>query len=110
MSSQQRVIHGKLVRDRIPEIITAASQTPVVRTLSPDAYRSALVVKLREELDEFVASQDVAELVDLVEVIQAIVEERDLEWDEFETLRARKRLERGGFRDHVWLESVEHQE
>lgn len=110
MSSKRRVIHRKLVRDRIPEIIGGSGQTAVVRTLSPDAYRSALVVKLREELDEFVASQDVAELVDLVEVIQAIVEDRRIDWREFEALRARKRGERGGFRDHVWLESVEHQE
>lgn len=39
MSSQQRVIHEKLVRDRIPEIITTAGQTPVVRTLSPDTVQ-----------------------------------------------------------------------
>jgi predicted house-cleaning noncanonical NTP pyrophosphatase (MazG superfamily) len=110
MSSQYRVIHEKLVRDRIPEIITAAGQTPVVRTLSPDEYGAALLAKLREELDEFIVSQEIAELVDLVEVIQAIVERRDLEWHEFEMLRARKRLERGGFRDRAWLESVEHQE
>jgi len=107
MPSNPRVIHGKLVRDRIPEIIGSSGQTAVVRTLSPDAYRSALVVKAREELDEFTVSQEIAELADLVEVIQAIIEARGLVWDDFEALRAKKRRERGGFRDRIWLESVE---
>ncbi|MGI8405214.1 MAG: hypothetical protein ACR2OE_10720 [Thermomicrobiales bacterium] len=110
MPPKHRVIHRKLVRDRIPAIITTAGRTPLVRTLSPTAYRDALLVKLREELEEFSVSKEIAELADLVEVVQAIIEERGLVWGEFEALRAKKRRERGGFQDRVWLESAEQPE
>ena len=96
----------KLVRDRIPELIAAAGQTPCVRVLAPAAYRRALTAKLTEELAEFEAGGEVEELADLVEVIQAIVEERGVSWEAFEEQRAAKRTERGGFRDRLWLESA----
>jgi predicted house-cleaning noncanonical NTP pyrophosphatase (MazG superfamily) len=101
-----RVTYRKLVRDRIPEIIRADGQVPHVRILPDAAYRKALHVKLREELDEFLVGNEIAELADLVEVAQAIVEDRGLAWTAFETMRANKRDDRGGFRQRLWLEDV----
>lgn len=46
----------KLVRDRIPEIITADGQRPVVTVLTPPERRPALLAKLAEEAAEAAAA------------------------------------------------------
>jgi len=48
----QRIVHGKLVRDRIPEIIEAAGKTATVRVLDEAELIPALISKLAEEAEE----------------------------------------------------------
>jgi predicted house-cleaning noncanonical NTP pyrophosphatase (MazG superfamily) len=91
------VQHNKLVRDHIPRIIEAAGESCVARTLGDDEYGERLDAKLAEELAEYQQSAAVEELVDLVEVVQAIAHHRGITWEEFERQRERKRVERGGF-------------
>lgn len=93
----------KLVRDRIPASITAEGTPHAVRRLDPDEYASRLDDKLDEEVAEYHESAEISELVDVVEVIQAIVERRGLTWDEFEALRQRKRDTNGGFTQRLLL-------
>ncbi|HEV2529345.1 MAG TPA: nucleoside triphosphate pyrophosphohydrolase [Thermomicrobiales bacterium] len=95
--------HDKLVRDRIPEIIRAAGETPITRTLSIDEHVPALRTKLTEEVAEYLADADVRELADVLEVMRALVAAHGLTWDELESIRAAKRAERGGFDDGVFL-------
>ena len=47
-----QVKHGKLVRDRIPEIIRSTGRTPEVRALEGDELLDALLSKLEEETRE----------------------------------------------------------
>ena len=47
-------MHGKLVRDRIPEIIRSTGRTPEVRVLDGEELREALLSKLEEETCELV--------------------------------------------------------
>jgi predicted house-cleaning noncanonical NTP pyrophosphatase (MazG superfamily) len=96
----------KLVRDRIPEIIAAAGKHCEVRVLDETEYARRLDEKLAEELAEYRASGEVAELIDLVEVVQAVVARRGIAWDEFERRRDAKRTERGGFAGRWLLTSV----
>lgn len=90
-------VYNKLVRDRIPEIITATGKQPECRVLGPDEYRAALDRKLDEELREYVDGGNVEELVDLVEVAYALAEYAGLSAAEFEAMRQAKRAARGGF-------------
>jgi hypothetical protein len=55
-------MRGKLVRDRIPEIILQAGLTPVIETASPEDYGRYVRAKLEEELEEYLSSGDVAEV------------------------------------------------
>ena len=48
---------GKLVRDRIPEIIAAEGKTPTVRILNDQEYEAALLDKLCEEVAELRAAE-----------------------------------------------------
>jgi predicted house-cleaning noncanonical NTP pyrophosphatase (MazG superfamily) len=98
--------YNKLVRDRIPEIITSDGKTCATRVLSAVEFQVHLESKLAEELAEFQESKKIEELVDMVEIIQAIAETQGLEWSAFEAMRAAKRMDRGGFRERLFLEYV----
>lgn len=91
------VIYNKLVRDRIPEIIEADGRRCEVRVLDQNEYVERLNQKLEEELQEYRKSHDVAELVDLLEVIYAIASHHGMDRDEVEHVRMAKRTQRGGF-------------
>lgn len=100
------VIHRKLVRDRIPEIIESSGKTCATRILSEEEYLAALDMKLQEELNEYQADKSLEELADLLEVMMAVAEARGHTFAEVEALRRAKAEKRGGFRGRIWLESV----
>jgi predicted house-cleaning noncanonical NTP pyrophosphatase (MazG superfamily) len=71
--------NGKLVRDKIPEIIKKQGETPITYILDEESYLCELRVKLKEELREFLEIRDtvdiehkIEELADLLEVINAL--------------------------------------
>lgn len=59
---KKRIVHNKLVRDRIPEIIEASGRTCVATMLPDDAYLRALDAKLNEELAEYQQSNPLRNL------------------------------------------------
>jgi predicted house-cleaning noncanonical NTP pyrophosphatase (MazG superfamily) len=67
---------GRLVRDKIPEILRSKGLQPVVYTASSEEYRIRLRDKLLGEVEEFIASDnDPEELADILEVLYAIAEQ-----------------------------------
>jgi predicted house-cleaning noncanonical NTP pyrophosphatase (MazG superfamily) len=105
-----RVRYSKLVRDRIPEIIRADGGQPVTRILDQAEYRAALIAKLGEEAREVSAAPAAdlpAELADVLEVLQALTEASGMTWTGLQHVAARKRAERGGFSERIFLEHVD---
>lgn len=100
------ITHRKLVRDKIPQIIENSGKTCRTRILSDDEYITALDMKLREELNEYLADGSMEELADLLEVMMAAAEARGHTFDEVEAIRRDKAEKRGSFHDRIWLESV----
>lgn len=100
------IIHNKLVRDRIPEIIADGGSTCVTRILTQEEYLAALDAKFQEELNEYQADKRLEELADLLEVLMAVAEARGSSFAEVDALRREKADKRGGFRGRVFLESV----
>lgn len=70
------VIHNKLVRDKIPEIIEKSGKKAITRTLTQEEYLSELDRKLNEECEEYQADKSLEELADMLEVMYAIAEAR----------------------------------
>ena len=99
-------IYNKLVRDRIPEIIEESGRRCVIEILSETDYIRMLDKKLDEELAEYHKDQNIEELADLLEVIQAIIVARGFSLDELEKLRAEKAQQRGRFTRKVFLKEV----
>jgi predicted house-cleaning noncanonical NTP pyrophosphatase (MazG superfamily) len=101
---------GKLVRDRIPEIIEADGRRAVVEVLDEARYREALLAKLTEEAAELAAAADdevLEELADLYEVLRALAEQAGLDMAQVEERADVKGAERGRFRDQLYLVRVE---
>jgi predicted house-cleaning noncanonical NTP pyrophosphatase (MazG superfamily) len=105
-----RVAHHKLVRNRIPAIITADGGQPVTRVLDHVGYEAALRAKLLEEAHEAQAAPDgqlASELADVLEVLQALAVAHDMGWEDIVSEAGRKRAERGGFDHRIFLEYVD---
>lgn len=100
-------VYNKLVRDKIPEIITADNgKTCVTRIMEDDEYLKTLNTKMQEELKEYLESGDVEELADLEEVLRAILDVKKVSYEEFEKIRKTKVNKRGAFKKKIFLESV----
>nr|WP_073967471.1 nucleoside triphosphate pyrophosphohydrolase [Streptomyces sp. CB02460] len=103
--------HGKLVRDRIPEIVRAEGREPITYVASPVEYRSRLRYKLTEEVAEFLAADDASapgELADILEVARALAANLGIDPAALEELRKEKHRERGGFaRRIIWTGTTE---
>jgi predicted house-cleaning noncanonical NTP pyrophosphatase (MazG superfamily) len=97
---------GKLVRDKIPDIIRRDGREPVVTVLDDAQYRAALVAKLFEEateLSEASRGEVVGEIADVYEVLRALAEVNGYDWQAVEKTAEAKREERGAFHDRLYL-------
>ncbi|GAA1549154.1 nucleoside triphosphate pyrophosphohydrolase [Kribbella lupini] len=97
----------KLVRDRMPEIIRAKGEVPIVYQAEPDEYRRRLRDKLVEEVGEFLDEGEgereaaLEELADVLEVVHALAVELGSSAEELERIRSAKVAERGAFAERV---------
>ncbi|HEY9291705.1 MAG TPA: nucleoside triphosphate pyrophosphohydrolase [Microlunatus sp.] len=103
------MIQGKLVRDRIPEIIESKGEVPVSRQLTDEEYEPALLSKLFEESQELALAgsrqERLEEAADVYEVLAAIAAVNGFSLAEVEAAAEQKRAERGGFQKKIWLDS-----
>src|SRR5713226_85246 len=61
---------GKLVRDKIPDIIRSKGAEPIIRVADGSEYQFLLRSKLVEEVEEFLASDDdPEELADILQML-----------------------------------------
>ena len=93
---------GKLVRDRIPEIIKKDGKTPIIEILSNEEYLNELDKKLNEEVAEYQADKSIEEMADVLEVLFAICESRGHTVEELMQVREDKREKRGGFKGKIY--------
>ncbi len=91
----------KIIRDDIYEKLEKKCVTINKEKLSPQAFRSALLDKLQEEVGELreaVIKDDVQEeIADVLEVLRSLVTVAGLDWEEVETFRKAKRERKGSF-------------
>lgn len=102
--------YHKLVRGRIPEIITADGMTPFTRILSDDEYEHELIRKIAEEQKELAAADTIESMMEELADIQAAVKalarhiSSVARLNEIET---QKEEARGGFEQKIFLERTE---
>ena len=103
-------VYNKLIRDRIPEIIFADNCQPKTRVLKKSEMFLELKKKVLEEakeLAEVEARADVVnELADLLELIDALAENKSIDMKSLKAEQKTKRQKRGGFKKRLFLEHV----
>lgn len=100
--------YNKLVRDKIPEILkNQIKKIPITHIAENDKeYWQKLKEKLQEEIEEFVESEDENELADILEVIYAICDFKNINMKELDKIRIKKASERGEFKKRIILDEV----
>jgi predicted house-cleaning noncanonical NTP pyrophosphatase (MazG superfamily) len=92
---------GKLVRDKIPQIIRSEGLQPITYVADAAEHGIRLRDKLAEEVEEFIASDDPEELADILEVLYALAEHAGTSRQQLERMRATEAAERGAFAGRV---------
>lgn len=106
MRTMSTKVYNKLIRDKIPQVIKQSGKQAVIEEVSGEAYIELLNAKLGEELQEYLESQSIEELADLVEVVYAILDHKSISLQEFEIIRQQKVNEKGAFKDKLLLREV----
>lgn len=98
------MIYNKLVRDKIPERIREKGGVPVTHIANDAEYWQKLKEKLGEEVLEFQKDENIEELADILEVVDAIIVHKDFKKEEIEKVKEKKAEERGKFNLKIILE------
>ncbi|MGZ9586419.1 nucleoside triphosphate pyrophosphohydrolase [Paenibacillus marinisediminis] len=104
-------VYNKLVRDLIPQIIKSTGKEFRTRILDEEEYKKELIIKLKEESEEYFTAQSpkesLEELADMLEIIRALAPVHGATWEQLEALREKKAKARGGFQERVYLIDVD---
>jgi predicted house-cleaning noncanonical NTP pyrophosphatase (MazG superfamily) len=98
-------VTNKLVRDKIPEIIASQGGTCDIEILGEQEYKEALVLKMKEELAEYDNGKFPEELVDVYEVLIALVNASGYDMKTLDKMAIEKRKKNGGFEDRIFMRS-----
>ncbi len=102
-------IYNKLVRDKIPEIITANGEMPKCRVLDETEFKAELEKKLFEEYNEVLEASGadrVEELADMLEVMKSLAKLEGVTLEEVIKIADKKADKRGAFEKRIFLETV----
>ena len=106
-ANEERAEYNKIVRDRIPEIISKRGEGAKVVQLEGEALIKALSQKLVEEsfevLDAKYDPDVLSELADVCEVIKALCSALKFSSSHLSAAQKKKRQKRGGFEKGVML-------
>lgn len=98
--------YNKLVRDKIPELMLKEHKLPTTRILNDGEYIQELNKKLEDEVKVYLENENIEEMVDILEVIRAILEFKGSTFEELEEKRIKKANKKGTFKEKVYLEKV----
>ena len=99
-------IYNKLVRDRIPEIITADDKTCEIEIVSGIKKQELLEKKLLEEVNEYLEDKNLEELAVIMEVLFGLANELGYSEEDLIKKRNEKLEKRGGFKEGIVLKVV----
>jgi len=93
----KKVLYNKLVRDRIPEIITDAGKTCVCNPVEGEALVSYARKKLLEEVNEFLDDPSPEEAADVMEIFHLLCDLYEIKDSHIMAQSTAKRVTKGGF-------------
>lgn len=99
--------YNKLVRDKVPELILKKEgKVPITHIASIKEYHEKLQDKLREEIEKFIETESLEELADVHEVLDALIDFKQLDRKKIKRVREQKKKERGRFVRRIILDEA----
>ena len=99
--------YNKLVRDKVMKNIQAKGHNAMYRVLNEEEYLEELDKKLLEEVNEFIETHNEEEMADVLEVIEANINQRGMSIQKINEIKEQKKQKNGGFDHKIFLISVE---
>ena len=98
--------YDKLVRDKIPDVLSSLGKVYEISNADLDELRVYLGKKLQEEVNEFLENPCIEELADIQEVVYGILNAYD--WSNIQLIEKveSKRKSRGAFNLGIILKKV----
>ena len=100
-------VYNKLVRDNIPKIIADNGEKANTYILDDEQYIIELKKKLREEVNEYFESDELVELADILEVVDALASAAGNSFADVLDLKKKKTIKNGAFNEKIFLVEVE---
>jgi len=100
------IYYDKIIRDGIPEIIKKDNRKYDIEKVTDEVALEYLKKKLTEELEEFYENDQIEELIDIMEVIEAIATKKGVSFDKLLKIKEEKKKKRGGFEENLVLKKV----
>lgn len=97
---------NKLVRDYVPEILREDNQNPIIKVLDDYEYEPALHKEMSQILKEYFETGDITKLVDLGEVMHALLDFKGITIKEYQDLRLQKLAKEGSYKKRIFLEYI----
>lgn len=97
------MIFNKLVRDNIPDIIKNNGEEAITQILDDEIYKKELDKKLLEEVNEYLKDDNEEEIADILEVIDAILDYKQITKEQITDIKNRKVTKKGAFTKRVYL-------
>lgn len=100
-------VYNKLVRDKIPQVIEEDGRKCETSIVLKEQLLPLLEDKLKEEINEFIQDRNLEELADIMEVVFGLAENLGYSEEDLLKKREEKKEARGGFKEGVFLKTVE---
>lgn len=100
------VVHDKLVRDKMSELIESHGDVAITYTADMVEYKERLRAKLVEEVLEYLESGETEELADILEVIHSLTALSGTPREQLQLIQTKKRDELGGFENRTILKET----
>lgn len=99
--------YNKLIRDKLIEHMEKKGLKVDYEILDDNRYIKELYKKLVEEVNEYIRDYSIEEMADIMEVIYAILDAKNISMEQVEKVRNEKREKRGAFKERIFLKTVE---
>jgi len=95
--------YKKLVRDKVPEIAEQKGMILETYICDDQEYAKRLKAKLQEEVDEFLESDSLQELADILEIVYALAKYKKITEEALDSIREKKLQTHGAFKKKIVL-------